>query len=87
MPNEKAMGVIKNGSISIRVKRAGMLQFQTFKIRRKTLGKDLFVELYLPKIVDISELHRIANELDLPVEAENGLAFPEGKGAKDFINF
>jgi hypothetical protein len=85
MLNEKAMGIIKQGSISIRIKRAGMLQFQTFKIRRIVLGKEQFVELYLPKIVDISELHRIANELGLPVEAENGQAFPEGKGAKDFI--
>ncbi len=86
MPNEKAKEAIKAGGISIRIKRAGMLQFQTFKVRRITLGSEQFVELYLPKIVDISELHRIANEFDLPVEAENGRAFPEGKGAKDFTN-
>lgn len=86
MPDEKAMGIIRSGSVSIRIQRAGMLQFQTFKIRRVTLGKDQFVELYLPKVVDISELHRVANETGLPVEAENGTAFPEGKGAKDFMN-
>ena len=86
MPNEKAKEIIRSGSVSIRIKRAGMLQFQTFKVKRIALGKETFVELYLPKIVDVSELHRIANELDLPVEAENGRAFPEGKGAKDFTN-
>jgi hypothetical protein len=86
MPTDQAREAIRSGSISLRIKRAGMFQFQTFKIRKITLGKEQFVELYLPKIVDVSELHRIANELDLPVEAENGLAFPEGKGAKDFTN-
>lgn len=86
MPSEKAIEIIKKGSVSIRVKRAGMLQFQTFKVRKVELGGSHFTELYLNKIIDISELHRIANELDLPVEAENGRAFPEGKGAKDFMN-
>ena len=86
MPSEKAIEVIRNGSVSIRVNRSGMFQFQTFKIKRVALGKEQFVELYLGKILDISELHRIANEFDLPVEAENGRAFPEGKGAKDFVN-
>jgi len=86
MPTDQAREAIRSGSISLRIKRAGMFQFQTFKIRRIALGKEQFVELYLPKIVDVSELHRIANELDLPIEAENGRAFPEGKGAKDFTN-
>lgn len=86
MVSNKAMEIIKNGSTSVRVKRAGMLQFQTFKIKKVKIGKDYFVELYLDKIIDMSELQRLANELELPVEVENGRAFPEGKGAKDFMN-
>jgi hypothetical protein len=86
MPSDKAKEIIKNGSVSIRVKRAGMLQFQIFKVRKVELGGGQFTELYVNRMIEISELHRIANELDLPVEAENGRAFPEGKGAKDFMN-
>ena len=86
MPSDKALQVIKNGSIVVRVKRTGMLQSLTLKIRKVSMGKDYFIELYFSRIIDIGELHRIANELGLPVEAENGTAFPEGKGAKDFMN-
>jgi hypothetical protein len=33
----------------------------------------------------MNEILRISNELELPVEASNGRAFPNGKSAKDFI--
>ena len=85
MLGDEARRIVKEGSIRIKVKRAGMLQFQIFNIKRIRAGKDEFVELYLDRVIDMSELKRIANELGLPVETQNGRFFPEGKGAKDFI--
>jgi citrate lyase alpha subunit len=85
MSSEKAMEAIRNGSVVVRVKRSGMLQTLTLKIRKVSLGDGYFIELHFGRILDIAELHRIANEIGLPVEAENGTAFPEGKGAKDFM--
>lgn len=85
MLSEQASAIIKEGSIRIRVKRAGMLQFQIFTVRKVKAGQDEFVELWLDRVIDMSELERLANELGLPVETQNGRAFPEGKGAKDFI--
>lgn len=87
MVDEKALRIIKDGSIRLSVKRSGMLQFQVFTVKRIQLGKDdYYVELFLNRVIDMSELQRVANETGLPVEAENGKAFPEGKGAKDFLN-
>ncbi|MCL5093106.1 MAG: hypothetical protein M1128_01410 [Candidatus Marsarchaeota archaeon] len=62
-----------------------MLQYVVFKVRRIPIGSGTFAELFLDRIIDMSELQRLANQLKLPVEAENGRAFPEGMGAKDFI--
>ena len=86
MVSEKASGIIKNGSVVVRVKRSGMFQSLTLKIKKVSMGKDYFVELYFSRMLDMSELQRVANELGLPVEVENGRAFPEGTGATDFMN-
>ncbi|HVC58560.1 MAG TPA: hypothetical protein VND15_03745 [Candidatus Acidoferrales bacterium] len=85
MLGEQAARIVKEGTLRIKVKRAGMLQFQIFNIRKVRAGQDEFVELWLDRVIDMSELERLANELELPVETQNGRAFPEGKGAKDFI--
>lgn len=86
MVDDNAMRIIKDGSIRLKVRRSGMLQFQVFKIRKMYIGKDYYIELFLDRVIDMSELQRVANETGLPVEAENGRAFPDGKGAKDFLN-
>ena len=85
MVSEKAAMIIKEGRARIRVLRSGMWQYQVFVVKRVQAGQDTFVELYLNKVVDMSELTRVANEIGLPIEAENGRAFPAGKGAKDFL--
>jgi hypothetical protein len=85
MVDEKAMRIIRDGSVKIRVWRTGMLQLQTFRVKRVKIGQQEFVELFLPKLLDRSELQKVANEVGLPIEAENGRAMPEGKGEKDFI--
>lgn len=84
--SETARNVLLQGSIKVRVKRSGMLQQMTFIVKRIPLGKDTFPELFLDRVIDISELQRVANEIGLPVETQNGKAFPTGKGAKDFLN-
>ena len=85
MASENALRIIKEGSLRTKVKRGGMLQFQVFKIKRIKIGNGEFVELFLDRVLDTSEIVRIAEETGLPVEAENGRAFPTGTGAKDFI--
>jgi hypothetical protein len=84
--NEKARGIISAGGIKVKVRRAGMLQFQEFKVKRVGIGKGTaFLELWLDNVVDLSELLRLSNEFGLPFEAHNGRVFPNGLGAKDFI--
>lgn len=82
---EKAASILRQGYARIKVKRAGMLQFQVFKVKRVELGGDTFVELFLDRLLDMSEMLRVANETGLPVESEKRRAFPEGTGAKDFV--
>lgn len=63
-----------------------MMQFQILNVKRIAVGGDKFVELFVDRMIDMTELERLANELGLPVEAENGRAFPHRLGAKDFLN-
>lgn len=86
MIDETAKRIIKEGGTQVRVKRSGMLQMLSFKIKKVYIGKDYYVELHSERVLAFSELQRVANETQLPVEVENGRAFPEGKGAKDFLN-
>ena len=85
MVDERARKIIQDGSVKIRVWRTGMLQLQTFAVKRVRIGQQEFTELFLPKLLDRTELQRVANEYGLPIEAENGRAMPQGKGEKDFI--
>ena len=82
--SEVARDIVRRGSIKIRVKRSGMLQQLTFKIKEATAGNIKYYELYTDRLVDTSELVRVAEEIGLPVEAPNGKAFPKGSGASDF---
>lgn len=84
MISNTAASIIKNGEVTARVKRAGMFQQITFKVKKIPIGNSYFVELFVNRVVDLDEVVRLANEIGLPVEAENGRAFPIGKGASDF---
>ncbi len=63
-----------------------MFQQLTFKVRRVHLGNITYAELHTDRMIDISELNRIAAEIGLPVESQNGKAFPKGTSASDFQN-
>jgi len=83
--SEIARDIVRRGSIKIRVRRSGMLQQLTFKVKEATAGNIKYYELYTDRIVDTPELIRIAEGIGLPVEAPNGKAFPKGSGASDFV--
>lgn len=65
MVDEKALGIIRNGGSRIKVKRSGMYQFLVFKIKRIPAGKDYTVELFVDRVLEMSELQRVAKETGL----------------------
>lgn len=79
-----AMEIIRSGNVKIRVKRSGMFQQLTFKVRKVKVGNIEYTELYTDRMLDMSEIVRVAKETGLPVQAQNGRAFPEGTSASDF---
>lgn len=82
--SSEAEAVIRNGSVKIRVLRSGMYQQMTFKVKRAKNVNTEYLELFIDRMIDTHEIIRIAKEFGLPVEAQNGKAFPEGTTASDF---
>ncbi len=80
----RAKGIIKNGSVNIRATRNGMFQQLTFAVKRARTGNIEYTELFTERMIDTVEINRIAKEFGMPVEAQNGKAFPEGTTASDF---
>ena len=81
----KMQEVLKKGEIDVRVKRSGMFQVLTFKIIRKETPLGKVPYLSLDRFLDLSELLRIAEEYQLPVESPSGKVFPRGKKETDFV--
>jgi hypothetical protein len=81
---EKAKEIVRIGNIKMRVMRSGMFQQMTFNTRKVKSGNIEYTELFIDRIMDTSELLRLAKETGLPVESQNGRAFPEGSSASDF---
>lgn len=84
--SDYAKQILRSGEIKIRVTRSGMLQQLTFRIKRVRIGNIEYAELFTERMIDTAEIMRIAKEIGLPVEAQNGKAFPEGTTASDFQN-
>ena len=80
----QARQAMQNGSIKIRVKRSGMYQLLTFRIKKAQNGNVDFIELFTDRIVDTSELLKVSEDIGLPVEAPNAKVFPKGTSAQDF---
>lgn len=79
---------LEKGIVELRVKRQGIIQRLDFAVRRFPAGKGAeHVALCTEKIVDVSELERVAAETGLPVFSANGKVFPKGTGSSDFIGF
>lgn len=81
---ESSMAILKRGIIRIRVIRSGMYQQISFSVKKIKSGNIEYIELFTDRLVDISELKRVAEDLKLPVAAQNAVAFPEGKSAEDY---
>ena len=84
--SSKAKEAIARGAFKIRVVRNGMFQQLTFTVKKEQLGNVTYIELATDRLVDISELSKIADDIGLPVKAQNGRAFPKGTSATDFAN-
>ncbi len=84
--SNEAQSILKRGEVKLRVVRSGMFQQMTFKVKRVTHGNITYVELHTERQIDLSELSRIANEVGLPAESQNGRAFPKGTSAENFQN-
>lgn len=82
--SQSARSALSSGSVKIRLRRDGMFQQLTFVIKKVKMGNFEYSELFTDRIIEVSELSRIANEIGLPVEAKNGRAFPEGTSTRDF---
>ncbi len=84
--SQKAKEAIAKGAFKIRVVRNGMFQQLTFTVKKVQLGNLSYVVLSTDRQVDISELSKIAEDIGLPVEAQNGKSFPKGTSANDFTD-
>ena len=80
----KGEEALRQGSVKIRVTRGGIAQQVTFIVRRKSYAGTTYLEIFSDRIIALTELERIADDIGLPAEAPNGEAFPTGKGRADF---
>ncbi|MGC9132072.1 MAG: hypothetical protein ACP5HJ_00260 [Candidatus Micrarchaeia archaeon] len=77
--------ILKNGKIEVQVKRFGQLKREVFEVKYEKLLDKKYPILFLDKFIELNELCRIADEVGLPIKAKNGIAFPKGKTAMDFL--
>ena len=85
MADDKRNEVLLKGEVVVRVKRNGVFQQLPFKVVRKKTAAGIVPFLTLDKFLDVSELSRIAEEYQLPVESPVGKVFPKGKRETDFV--
>ena len=78
--------IVAAGKVSIRVRRAGVLQVLEFVVQKGVSPEGEYPYLSLDKFIDLSELLRVSEEYNLPVFGKNGRVFPPGKSAKDFAH-
>jgi len=85
MVDGKQREALLKGEAVVRVKRSGMYQLLTFKVVRKATPVGVVPYLSLDRMLDLSELVRVAEEYRLPVESPAGRVFPRGKKETDFL--
>ncbi len=84
MGDGKRAEALSKGELNIRVRRSGMFQQLPFRLVRKNTPAGQVPYLVLDKFLDLSELMRVSEEYQLPVEAQNGKVYPRGKKEMDF---
>jgi len=85
MANEKQNDALLKSELNVRVKRSGMYQLLPFKVVRKETPNGKVPYLVLDRMLDLSELMRVSEEYQLPVESPVGRVFPRGKKETDFL--
>ncbi|MEM4389668.1 MAG: hypothetical protein QXG98_03315 [Candidatus Micrarchaeia archaeon] len=80
-----AQEILRAGKVQLRVRHVGIWQFREFVVKRVGTPIGSYPVLYLDKFLDASECMRVAEETGLPVQTLNGVFFPKGKSAKDFV--
>lgn len=76
--------ILKKGVAEIDVMRAGNRQKIEFRIEREDTPVGKVPYLSTERIIDLTELLRLAAEFDLPVKAPSGKFFPPNKKAIDY---
>lgn len=84
MPKPSRSVVLKKGKVEIEVMRAGSRQKIEFTVEREQTPVGKVPYLTTERIIDLTELLRVAAEYDLPVKAPTGKFFPPGKKAIDY---
>ena len=85
MAENRQAEALSKGGVSVRVKRSGMYQLLPFRLVRRKTPSGLVPCLVLDRFLDLSELVRVAEEYQLPVESPVGKVFPKGKKEMDFL--
>ncbi|MFA6489852.1 MAG: hypothetical protein WCT52_04180 [Candidatus Micrarchaeia archaeon] len=85
MAFEKRAEALSKGEVVVQVKRNSIMQKLTFRLVRKKTNDGEVPYLVLDKFLDVSELVRVAEEYQLPVESPVGKIYPKGKKEIDFL--
>lgn len=85
MADDKRAEVLAKGEVVVQVKRNSIMQKLTFRLVRKKTNDGEVPYLVLDKFLDVSELVRVAEEYQLPVESPVGKIYPKGKKEIDFL--
>jgi len=76
--------IIIQGFVDLQLRVGGILQTHRFVVvkEKTTFGQVSYLEVKANIVA--SALAKIAKQLDFPVRSPLGIAFPPGKGSKDF---
>lgn len=85
MAGDKRAEALSKGEVIVQVKRNGIFQKLPFRLVRRKTNDGEVPYLVLDKFLDVSELVRVAEEYQLPVESPVGKIYPKGKRETDFL--
>lgn len=78
--------ILKDGHVEIRVQRQGVFQRIEFKIEIVDSPYGKYPVLTTERQIDMKELVKLAEKIDLPIKGTIGTAYPKGKSGKDFVD-
>lgn len=77
--------VISQGHTELHARVGGILQSHRFILQKEKTGFGIVSVLVTAGNVPVGELARLADEIGIPLRSPLGIAFPKGKGPKDFV--